>query len=907
MDALSLVARSILDGDDFKTTARAVFEACKSLTGASSGYVALLNPDGSENEIILLDADSHGHTIDPSIPGPNHGLRAEERLAKKPVFHNQFSASPYADRFPAEHFSLENVLFAPLVIDDRILGVIGLANKPGGFTSGDLGIAETFSIIAAVALKRHKDSEAMHSEEERFRNLVEATDDIIFTLDTSLRHTGVYGGWLKKTGMSEAHFLGRTSARILGPEAGRVHEEAGQKAMQGETVLYEWTGQTKNGLRYYQTSLSPLKDAEDRVTGLVGVGRDFTDLKKSEEDKAVFVQILDLTPASIMIHDYEGRLLYVNETCCRLHGRTPEEILSLNLSELNVPSSSSLITERMDLLRRSGEALFEVEHFRKDGSVFPLLNKVKAIRWQDQDLLLSVGTDISAIRKAAEELQESEDRFRLLLENAPDAVFVQTQGTFSFVNQEAVRLFGASSAENLIGTSILDRIAPQDLERARTRIREINDLRKPVSRTELTYLRLDGSPVPVETSAVPVSFQGQTGGLVFARDISERRRTELERMRLEDELRHSEKMKAVGQLAGGVAHDFNNLLQIISGNIELAAEQSGLSSETVSALTDTRTAVRKAADLVSKLLAFSSRKIMKPENLDLNDILSSHIKMLTRIIPENIRIRFIPAPQPVPVFGDRGMIEQVLMNLCLNSRDAMPAGGEITIRTGRNRDETGHECVILSVEDTGIGMTSETKERIFEPFFTTKQPGKGTGMGLATVFGIVNQHNAEIEVESSPGQGSVFRIIFPLSLGVIARKSASSALPAVRAGEETILVAEDDPMVADMISKILSSKGYRVLKALDGYDALGLVQHEPKIDLLVTDVIMPKLNGKDLTLQALTVKPDLKIIFASGYNDEEVHKAEGPLKGTRYIQKPFSPRDLLVLVREMLDELTSRP
>ncbi len=395
-------------------------------------------------------------------------------------------------------------------------------------------------------------------------------------------------------------------------------------------------------------------------------------------------------------------------------------------------------------------------------------------------------------------------------------------------------------------------------------------------------------------------------------DITESKKSEEEREVLEMQLRQAQKLEAVGTLAGGVAHDFNNLLQVINGYTELILAKLGPEHSAYASLREVAKAGGRAAGLVGQLLAFSRRQVLRPEDLDMNEVTSHLLKMLVRLIGEHIRLDFIPGQGIEAVHGDRGMVEQVLVNLCVNARDAMRDGGVLTIETENVWLDSSYcekhpwavpgRYVLLSVTDTGEGMDRETIDRIFEPFFTTKAPGQGTGLGLATVYGIIKQHQGMVHVYSEPGKGSVFRIYLPVAERMAVDAAPRTELP-IRGGDELILLAEDEDMVRDFTARVLEGAGYRVLTARNGEDALALLRDNPQaVDLMLLDVVMPKLGGRLAYEQAQKIRADIPVLFASGYTENAIHANFVLEKGLKLIQKPFSHEGLLRLVRETLDE-----
>jgi len=391
-----------------------------------------------------------------------------------------------------------------------------------------------------------------------------------------------------------------------------------------------------------------------------------------------------------------------------------------------------------------------------------------------------------------------------------------------------------------------------------------------------------------------------------------------ERLNLEAQLRHSVKMEAVGQLAAGVAHDFNNILTVIQGHANLLLESAQPNSTQIKPLTQITLSAEKAGNLIRQLLMFSRKQVMQSRHIDLNEVIHNITRMLQRMMGEDIAVEVVEHVGLPSVYGDTGMIEQVLMNLAVNSRDAMPRGGKFTIATTvesfeesatvLNPEARAGDFVCLTVADTGCGMDPITLNRIFEPFFTTKEVGKGTGLGLATVYGIVKQHQGWIEVDSNVGLGTTFRLFFPSTAKTAQPLQGAPHSEKVRGGDETILVVEDEPALRDLVTGILVLYGYRVLSASSGVDALHVWErHRDEIDLLLTDMVMPEgISGRELGERLLKQEPELKVIYTSGYSPGMSGKDFALLEGFNFLPKPYPPTRLAEVVRECLDGARER-
>ncbi len=514
--------------------------------------------------------------------------------------------------------------------------------------------------------------------------------------------------------------------------------------------------------------------------------------------------------------------------------------------------------------------------------------------------------EILALRESR--LIESEEHHRSVLKTAMDGIwFADTEGRLQGVNEAYCRMSGYSEAE-LLGMSISDIEVNEMANDTADHIRRI--ISQGEDRFESRHRRKDGSILDVEVS---VQYRAANDGqlITFIRNITKLKQAEQEKAALSSQLHQAQKMESVGSLAGGVAHDFNNKLSVILGCTYMASIESD-PVQIQNHLEEIRKAGEQSSELTRQLLAFARKQTIIPKVLDLNETVASMFKMLQRLIGENIRLTWRPAPELWQLMFDPTQIDQILANLCVNARDAIAEGGRITIETGNSSiDETYHahntdalpgEYVRLAVSDNGCGMERELLGRIFEPFFTTKEKDKGTGLGLATVFGIVKQNNGFINVYSEPGLGTTFTIYLPRhednSMQLVA-KDSSSPPPT---GQETVLLVEDEQAILNMASTILSKQGYSVLQANTPAEAIRLAdEHEGIIGLVITDVIMPDMNGKDLVNKLLSRNPRLKCLYMSGYTADVISRHGVLDVGVNFIQKPFSLPALAGKVRQVLD------
>jgi two-component system, cell cycle sensor histidine kinase and response regulator CckA len=522
-------------------------------------------------------------------------------------------------------------------------------------------------------------------------------------------------------------------------------------------------------------------------------------------------------------------------------------------------------------------------------------------------------------RRAELALRKSEEQYRLIAENTGDLIcMVDSHGNYTYLSPSYRDVLGYSP-ELLLGESCLTLVHPDDRKRAEMEALRAASHQKPES-IELRVRHADGNWKEFETLAnwTYDSHDRRQYGIFVSRDITDRRHAERtlheseEKLRMsEDQLRMSQKLEAVGQLAGGVAHDFNNLLTVISGYSELVLSRLSESDDNRSKVQEIKRAAERASTLTRQLLAFSRKQVLQPKLFDLNSLVSDMSKMLRRLIGEHIEVSTVLG-QTAPINADPGQIEQVLMNLVVNARDAMPNGGRLTIETAHVEIDEAYASthlgvqagpyVMLAVSDSGSGIDPETRKHIFEPFFTTKEQGKGTGLGLSTVYGIVKQSGGHIWLYSELDQGTVFKVYLPAATErEIDTTVAPNRVPLPR-GTETILIVEDEPQIRNLAFDCLAFCGYDVLASANGIEALKLLERlQRPIDLVLTDVVMPKLSGRELSERIAAIYPSAKMLFMSGYTNDAVVN-HGILDGaTWFIQKPFTLESLLRRVREVLD------
>ncbi len=594
------------------------------------------------------------------------------------------------------------------------------------------------------------------------------------------------------------------------------------------------------------------------------------------------------------------RVMYANEAAVRQYGYAAEEMEGMTPDRFDSPERAAMVPERIAELEAEGRIEFESVHLRSDGSSFPVHVSGALVELEEGSrAMLALCRDVSSRKRAERALVESEERYRNYVESAPIGVaLLDRELVMREVNRALCDMVGRP-AEELAGTSLLELVPEGTWDRTVAAFGSV-DGRGRVS-LDMPFLKADGGRGTWMLEAA--LHDGHY--LCYLGDTTER-------SGLEAQLRQAQKMEAIGQLAGGVAHDFNNLLQVMGGYASIALEMMESRNPARASVEEISTACDRAARLVSQLLAMSRRQVLSMDSVDLNEVVASVREMLDRVIGERIEIELVQSRELGMVRADRGHIEQVLMNLCINARDAMPEGGRLTLETENVLLDEGYcrahhwaspgRYVLLSVTDTGKGMEAEVLEHIFEPFFTTKGAERGTGLGLSTVYGIVRQHEGMITAYSEPGVGSTFKVYLPL----VERRAAdvgSKLSGPVGGGDETILLAEDDDLVRNLTVRILERAGYTVVTAVDGRQALERMRELPEgsVQLALLDVVMPEMDGHEVYEALRRDHPDIRFLFASGYSMNSVHTSFVLDEDIKLLQKPFAPDELLRRVREILD------
>lgn len=764
--------------------------------------------------------------------------------------------------------------------------------------------------------KRRQIEDDQRVRDARFRAIVETTQEWIWAIDLQGNHTYSNRAVEAILGYSVDALLQMPTMALLHPDdVTKVAEllascAAARKGWSGFIVRWRH----KDGsYRFLESCAVPEFDAENGLVGFRGSDRDITEREQARqalaESEARFRTTFEQAAVGIVHVSPEGRFLRVNRRFCDIVGYSRDAILGMTFQEITYAEDLGRDVTELDRLASGDSASYtrEKRYVRRDGGLAWVNLTASVHRLEDGtvDYFISVVEDISERKRAERALRFTQ----FAVDHAGEACFwMNDQARVLYANREACLSLGYTKEELQVLT--LFDFAP-DLSKAGWPERWQRMGQIPTLHLESRHRSKDGRTFPVEIAASRVEFEGESFACAFARDVTERKRSEAEKERLQSQLLQSQKMDALGRLAGGIAHDFNNLLTGILGFSELARIGLEPDSEAAEHLLGISEIVTQGKALTSQILAVSRKQVLSMAIIDVNAMILSAGRMLRRIIGEDLEIRTVLEPELLLVRADGAQLQQILLNLAVNARDAMPHGGVLCITTRNTTlsdsmaammDLSPGQYVQIAVSDTGCGIASDVIDHVFEPFFTTKQSGRGTGLGLATVYGIVKQHGGYIEVDSEAGKGSNFRILLA-GVQEQAMMSVPSKLTTLVHGTETVLVVEDNFLVRHLVEQYLSSYGYEVLVATEPIEAIGLSrQHEGPIAILVTDVVMPGMNGRELHDRLIAERPNLEVIYMSGYAGDVLIDPAGAVDlSRRFLQKPFEMVELGRRIRSILD------
>ncbi|WP_420239583.1 PAS domain S-box protein [Telmatobacter bradus] len=782
-------------------------------------------------------------------------------------------------------------------------------------------------VLLTEDITKHKKAEDARRRSEEFLQIfVEDAPVALAMFDRDLCYLSANRRWREDGDLGDVPLIGRHRYEV-NPQALPHWREADQRALSGETVRmqeeqYEHTDGTTHWLRWEDR---PWRDASGRIGGIIVFSEDITEQKRtalalaaaSEHTRLLFEQATD----PMFLLDDQDQVVEANASFAALLGRPLEQVLGLHPWNWDNDFTTREAVVAHFPSRNNTPLTFEARIRSLDGSIHDVEVGVTPTGWNGERLYYYVMRNIEARKQAEAALRESQARFETVVDSLHEGLMItDMDGHLIRWNPTVTRILGFSLDQypDFCVNDFLKTICIFDLDGTQVhpdqtpmqRILHGESLQDALYKIRRSQ---DGAEFLFSFSGAIAAYEsGKRMAFVKFQDITERWTAENTLRETREQLMQVQKMEAIGLLAGGVAHDFNNLLGVILGYGEMLEEhmqEDELGSKYVQQILQ---AQQRATVLTRQLLTFSRKQKPLRESLHLNDVIRGMHEMLQRLIGADVRLQLECAPHLHTILADQGQMEQVLMNLAVNARDAMPRGGTLTLHT-ENGEISAEQaamhpplkpgpCVRLVVTDTGCGMDKATIERIFEPFFTTKEAGRGTGLGLSILYGIVQQSNGLIEVKSEPGSGTTFLLSLPAGSGQKAVCDATPTTKFVAKGSETILLVDDEDTVRTLLASILQTRGYTVLEAANGQAALEVIRdRRPSLDLLISDVIMPKMSGPELAAQGRILSPDLKVIFISGFTDDSLNDETSLGPQTILLQKPFRPEELLTQVRQILD------
>lgn len=803
-----------------------------------------------------------------------------------------------------------------------------------------LTLTAVFVSLLTYNLRRSLDQARQHGAalqeaEERYKALFDRSMDCLYINDFEGRFLDANPAALALFGYKREEISSLSYASMMSPDqlskAMQVMEEIKVTGIQQGTT--EFRLRHKNGQFVEVETHSSLVFRDGKPYAVQGIARDITARKRADEalrqSEEMFAKVFKSSPAPMVISEIEtGRYIDVNDQYLKMLGYTRDEILTRSSKDLGIWAEPG-VRDRM-ITRLKGENSFReipANFYTKSREMRMTLWSAEKITLDGRDRMLSLYYDYTERCRMEKELLRTQGLLEAALSQSPSGILIADAPSVSirFANAAALEIRGPTS-QPLTGLEMkeqarrwqsfmIDGITPYPPEKlplSRAILEGVTS-----KNVQIIIRRDDGEKRWISANASPVKDdKGQIlAGVVVFQDITEGMRAELEQKNLQAQLIHAQKMEAVGQLAGGIAHDFNNILTAILLQLNLLQMEHQIAPEVQEGLKDLETEAQRAISLTRQLLIFSRREVIRPQVFDLSSLLGNLLKMLRRLIGEHINLELSGPSEDLWLEADPGMMEQVVMNLVVNARDAMPNGGRLTLHTrlveydetvcAHNSEARAGRFVCMTVSDAGCGMDEATKERIFDPFFTTKAAGKGTGLGLATVYGIVKQHQGWVEVESTVGKGSSFSVFLPAHNQVPKPSEVSIPNEPMPHGSETLLLVEDDKSVRALASRTLQQLGYRVLEAGNAKEALktwGL--NDGEVDLLITDMVMPGgTTGLELAEQLFKQKPAFKAILVSGYCVETEHWNVPNMERIHFMHKPINPVRLAKVVRELLDSV----
>jgi PAS domain S-box-containing protein len=766
------------------------------------------------------------------------------------------------------------------------------------------------SSVTDITERKEAEKRLIESE-ERYRTAIESSNDGIALVQGDV-HIYVNKKYLEIFGYDRPEDITeKPTYFVVHPDDRAMVEENNRKRQSNEEVpsRYEFRGIKKDGtVLVIEASVAAIPFRGEPAS--LAFLRDITERRKTEEalraSEERFRTLVETTSDIVWEVDRHARYTYVSPKIQDILGYEPHEVIGKKTLDLMLPEEAKRVAPLLRELADAGKPIKQLENINLHKRGWHVMFETSGEPIYDRDGTLAgyrgIDRDITERKLTEGALRQSEEKYRSVVENSLVGFCIIQDGLFRFVNKGFCEMHGYTYEE------IVDKMGPSDTVGEDKRLVQEN-IRKRISGEmqnidyELRAVRKDGQIITLKVFGGVILYNGRPASIATIVDITREKILELQ-------LLHAQKMEAIGTLAGGVAHDFNNILTAIIGYGKMLEMKMNKEDPRKAYVVQILSASERAANLTHNLLAFSRKRAVELKAVNINTIISSIGKLLKSLLTEDIELQIVTSSTDMVVMVDITQIEQILLNLVANARDAMPRGGKLTIKT--NEIELGSaftkhhgygdpgQYVLISITDTGLGMDATTKEKIFEPFFTTKEVGKGTGLGLSIVYGIIKQHRGYITVYSEPQMGTVFHIYLPIVKIAVEEIQPQPIL--AKGGTETILIAEDDGYVRSITTEVFEHAGYAVIEAVDGQDVVEkFAEYKDVVDLLVLDVVMPRMNGKDAYEEIKKIRPDVKVIFSSGYTGDIIIDKGILEREYDFIQKPASPNDLLLKVREVLD------